>query len=77
MHCFAADTDGIDGSEDNAGAFADYATQDKLRAHAIDAKEYLADNNSFTAFAAIDQLRPLQKGSFRPQRCWQMLIYRS
>ena len=56
VHCFAADTDGIDGSEDNAGAFADYATQDKLRAHAIDAKEYLADNNSFTAFATIDQL---------------------
>ena len=22
-------------------------------------------------------LRPLQKGSFRPQRCWQMLIYSS
>ena len=56
VHCFAADTDGIDGSEDNAGSFADYATKDQLRAHAIDAKEYLADNDSFTAFAAIDQL---------------------
>ena len=54
VYCFAAD--GIDGSEDNAGAFADYATQDQLRAHAIGAKEYLADNNACGAFAAIDQL---------------------
>ena len=56
VHCFAADSDGIDGSEDNAGAFADYLTIEQMRAHGVDAGEYLAANDAFSAFAAIDQL---------------------
>ena len=56
VHCFAADSDGIDGSEDNAGAFADYLTTEQMRAHGVDAGEYLAANDAFSAFAAIDQL---------------------
>ena len=56
VHCFAADTDGVDGSEDNAGAFADYRTREHMRAHGIDAIDYLDDNNAFSAFAAIDQI---------------------
>ena len=56
VHCFAADTDGVDGSEDNAGAFADHTTQERLRARGVDAAEYLHANNAFGAFAAIDQL---------------------
>ena len=56
VHYFAADTDGIDGSENNAGAFADYSTQDQLLQQGISAQQYLADNNAFSAFAAINQL---------------------
>ena len=56
VHFFAADTDGIDGSEDNAGAFADHRTQERMRAHGVDAVKYLDDNDAFSAFAAIDQL---------------------
>ena len=56
VHCFAADTDGIDGSENNAGAFADFATQEQMRVHGVSATAYLSDNNAFSAFAAINQL---------------------
>ena len=56
VHCFAVDTDGIDGSEDNAGAFADHRTQELMRGQGIEAINYLADNNAFSAFAAINQL---------------------
>src|SRR5690606_22681108 len=32
IHAFAADTDGIDGSETNAGAFADFTSAARMRA---------------------------------------------
>ncbi|MDE1994684.1 MAG: hypothetical protein KGI75_19420 [Rhizobiaceae bacterium] len=41
----AADTDGIDGSEDNAGAFADGASVSRMRAAGIGPRQALADND--------------------------------
>ena len=56
IHALAADTDGIDGSEDNAGAFADGTTLARMRAAGIDAKAMLAGNNAWTAFNAVGDL---------------------
>ncbi|WP_027169183.1 glycerate kinase [Mesorhizobium sp. WSM3224] len=52
----AADTDGIDGSENNAGAFADGSTVSRMRAAGVDAKAMLAGNNAWTAFDAVGDL---------------------
>ncbi len=48
----AADTDGIDGSEDNAGAFADGASAARLRAAGLDPAALLAANDAWGAFDA-------------------------
>ncbi|RWH36202.1 MAG: glycerate kinase [Mesorhizobium sp.] len=56
IHALAADTDGIDGSEDNAGAFADGATVARMRAAGVDAKAMLAGNNAWSAFNAVGDL---------------------
>jgi len=53
---FAADTDGIDGSEQNAGAFADHTTAARLRAAGQDPKALLAAHNSWGAFNALGDL---------------------
>ena len=53
---FAADTDGVDGSEDNAGAFADVHTVARLASVGIDASKYLENNNSYAAFEALHDL---------------------
>ncbi|RWO81366.1 MAG: glycerate kinase [Mesorhizobium sp.] len=55
-HALAADTDGIDGSQDNAGAFADGSTLSRMRAAGVDAKAMLAGNNAWTAFNAVGDL---------------------
>jgi hydroxypyruvate reductase len=52
----AADTDGIDGSEDNAGAFADGTTAARMRAAGIDPRAALANNDAYSAFHAIGDL---------------------
>ncbi|WP_064712871.1 glycerate kinase type-2 family protein [Rhizobium bangladeshense] len=52
----AADTDGIDGSEANAGAFADGATVKRLRAAGLDPRRLLDGNNSYSAFEAVGDL---------------------
>ncbi len=49
----AADTDGIDGSEDNAGAFADGGSAGRMREAGLDPAEYQRGNDAFTAFNAI------------------------
>lgn len=46
----AADTDGIDGSEDNAGAFADGSTAVAMRAVGIDPADALRRNDAWGAF---------------------------
>lgn len=56
FHLLAADTDGIDGSEDNAGAFADGTTVKRLRALGVDPRRILDGNDSYTAFRSIDDL---------------------
>ena len=52
----AADTDGIDGSEDNAGAFADGTTAGRLRAAGQDPSALLAGHDAWGAFSALGDL---------------------
>ena len=56
VHAFAADTDGIDGSENNAGAFADYTSAGRMRAAGADPKAALMRNDAWTAFSAVNDL---------------------
>ena len=56
VHALAADTDGIDGSEDNAGAIIAPDTQARATALKIDANARLADNDGYGFFAALDDL---------------------
>jgi glycerate 2-kinase len=52
----AADTDGIDGSEGNAGAFATGDTATRLRALGYDPAALLSGNDAYSAFAALGDL---------------------
>lgn len=52
----AADTDGIDGSEDNAGAFATGDSGARLRALGCDPAALLSGNDAYSAFEALDDL---------------------
>lgn len=52
----AADTDGIDGSEANAGAFADATTATRLRALGLDAGALLAAHDAYRGFEALGDL---------------------
>ena len=56
ISAIAADTDGIDGSDDNAGAFVDGGTARRLRQAGIDPLAALANNDAYSAFAAIGDL---------------------
>ncbi|MBD3664527.1 glycerate kinase [Sulfitobacter sp. TSTF-M16] len=56
FHALAADTDGIDGSEDNAGAFVDGNTVARLRRAGADAQSLLERNDAYAAFEAIEGL---------------------
>jgi hydroxypyruvate reductase len=56
ISALAGDTDGIDGSEDNAGAVADGTSTARMRAAGIDPRVALANNDAWTAFNAIGDL---------------------
>lgn len=56
ISALAADTDGIDGSEDNAGAFADGSSIARLALAGGDAAALLDGNNAWTAFDAIGDI---------------------
>ncbi len=56
IHALAADTDGIDGSEDNAGAFVAPDTLARARALGVDPRQRLADNDAWGFFATLDDL---------------------
>jgi hydroxypyruvate reductase len=52
----ACDTDGIDGSEDNAGAVLTPDAIARARAHGLEPKKLLADNDAYGFFAALGDL---------------------
>ena len=52
----AADTDGIDGSENNAGAFCDGDTALKMREKGLNPRMHLIQHDAWTAFNAVDEL---------------------
>jgi hydroxypyruvate reductase len=56
IHAIACDTDGIDGSEDNAGAVIAPDTLARARARGLDAAEHLARNDSYGFFSALGDL---------------------
>lgn len=56
VHALAADTDGIDGSEDNAGAIALADVLARAEADGVNAKAHLANNDGYSFFAALDAL---------------------
>ncbi|MEO1537466.1 MAG: glycerate kinase [Pseudomonadota bacterium] len=56
MTAMAADTDGIDGSEDNAGAFANGTTWKRLRAGGHDPRQLLTGHDAWAAFNALGDL---------------------
>ncbi len=52
VEILAADTDGIDGTQTNAGAFANGSTAARLRAAGHDGKSFLIGHDSYSAFEA-------------------------
>lgn len=56
VHALAADTDGIDGSQDNAGAFADGGTAARIRAAGGDPRAFLAGHDAWSAFQLSNDL---------------------
>ena len=56
VHALAGDTDGVDGTEDNAGAIVAPDTLARAAAAGVDAKSRLADNDGYTFFSALGDL---------------------
>jgi hydroxypyruvate reductase len=56
IHAIAADTDGIDGIESNAGAIVTPDTGRRARERGIDVRRLLDDNDAFSAFSALGDL---------------------
>jgi hydroxypyruvate reductase len=56
VHAIAADTDGIDGSEENAGALVAPDTLARAQSKGINAKNMLEANDSYGFFAALGDL---------------------
>jgi glycerate 2-kinase len=56
ISAIAGDTDGIDGSEDNAGALVTPDTLARAKARGLDARAYLANNDAYSFFEAIGDL---------------------
>jgi glycerate 2-kinase len=56
IHAIACDTDGIDGTEDNAGALLAPDTLARAAALGLNARERLADNDGYGFFAGLGDL---------------------
>ncbi|MEC5396686.1 glycerate kinase type-2 family protein [Uliginosibacterium sp. H1] len=56
IHALALDTDGIDGSEDNAGCILSPDSLARAGTKGLSAKRMLADNDGYGFFAALDDL---------------------
>jgi hydroxypyruvate reductase len=56
VHAIACDTDGVDGTEDNAGAIAGPDSLARACALGLRAKDFLADNDGYTFFSRLGDL---------------------
>ena len=56
VYGLACDTDGIDGSTDNAGAVITPNTIKQMKEQGVSAQQYLDNNDSYHAFSAIEAL---------------------
>ncbi len=56
VHALAADTDGVDGSEDNAGAFLGPDTLRRAASLGLDGQAMLDDNDAYGFFAGLGDL---------------------
>ncbi|SOZ58502.1 HYDROXYPYRUVATE REDUCTASE OXIDOREDUCTASE PROTEIN; tartrate degradation [Cupriavidus taiwanensis] len=56
VHALAGDTDGIDGSEDNAGALLSPDTLTRAGARGLQARAHLENNDGYGFFAGLDDL---------------------
>jgi hydroxypyruvate reductase len=56
IHAIAGDTDGIDGTEDNAGAILTPDTLFRAQAAGLKAKDFLANNDGYSFFEGIGDL---------------------
>ncbi|KSV75513.1 hypothetical protein N185_16875 [Sinorhizobium sp. GW3] len=56
VYALAADTDGVDGTEDNAGAFVDPGSIDRMRIAGFDPRAMLRNNDAWSAFNGIGDL---------------------
>ncbi|MBV9567243.1 MAG: glycerate kinase [Hyphomicrobiales bacterium] len=56
VSAIACDTDGIDGTEDNAGAWIDRAILAQAKAMGLDGAVYLARHDAYSFFKALDRL---------------------
>ena len=56
IHAIACDTDGIDGTEDNAGARMAPDSLARGRERGLEAAAYLANNDGYSYFAGLDDL---------------------
>ena len=56
IYAIAGDTDGIDGSEDNAGAYLRPDSLERLRALGHDPATLLGENDAYSAFSALGDL---------------------
>ena len=56
IHALAGDTDGVDGTEDNAGALLAPDSLSRAAQHNLDAKKMLADNDGYSFFSGLGDL---------------------
>jgi hydroxypyruvate reductase len=56
MYALAGDTDGVDGTEDNAGAILAPDSLSRAAARNLDARRMLADNDGYSFFAGLGDL---------------------
>ncbi len=56
VHALACDTDGIDGTEDNAGAVITPDTLNRAQSLGLDPRQHLTDNDAYGFFAALGDL---------------------